>query len=274
MPAPALPTALLTALVVAGCLTACGGSQEPATVSVTVPAPPTTTASAPATAEAAPATPAVSAQKPANDTFTVAVPKGYHPVVWVRSGHEVKMRTEPSGGQVVARLGRRSEFGSPNVFGVARQSHGWVGVSTALLPNGQLGWIRLDPKRLASGATDFSIVVDLSDLRAEVLKANRPVRSFAVTVGAPGSTTPIGHFAVTDTFRGGLNAAYGCCALALSATQPNLPSGWLGGNRIAIHGTYGPIGVAASHGCVRAADADVSRLVDRVPLGTPVIIRS
>ena len=47
-----------------------------------------------------------------------------------------------------------------------------------------------------------------------------------------------GRFAVTDTFRGELNeAAYGCCALALSATQPSLPSGWFGGNRIAIHGT-------------------------------------
>src|SRR5438046_10470300 len=27
------------------------------------------------------------------------------------------------------------------------------------------------------------------------------------------------------------------CILALSATQPNLPAGWSGGNRIAIHGT-------------------------------------
>jgi lipoprotein-anchoring transpeptidase ErfK/SrfK len=101
------------------------------------------------------------------------------------------------------------------------------------------------------------------------------VRSFAVTIGAPGVETPTGRFAVTDSFRGELDpAAYGCCALALSATQPHLPSGWLGGNRIAIHGTSGPLGVAASHGCVRAADEDVSALVARVPLGTPVFIRS
>ena len=62
--------------------------------------------------------------------------------------------------------------------------------------------------------------------------------------------------------------------MALSATQPNLPSGWLGGRRIAIHGTAGPLGIAASLGCVRAADADVSELIGRVPLGTPVFIRS
>ena len=98
-----------------------------------------------------------------------------------------------------------------------------------------------------------SIVVDVSDRSAELLEGDKVERRFAVTVGAPGSDTPLGRFAVTDTFRGDLNPAYGCCALALSATQPNLPSGWLGGSRIAIHGTTGPLGIAASHGCVRAA---------------------
>ena len=99
------------------------------------------------------------------------------------------------------------------------------------------------------------------------------LRSFTVTVGAPGTSTPTGRFAVTDTFRGNLNPAYGCCAVATTARQLNLPSGWLGGDRIAIHGTSGPLGVAASNGCVRAADEDVSALVDRVQLGSPVIIR-
>jgi lipoprotein-anchoring transpeptidase ErfK/SrfK len=264
---------MLTALVLVACLGGCGDSPEPVTVSVAVPAT-QQAATAPTPSDAANAAPAVSAEQAADDTYNVAVPDGYHPVVWVRARHEVDMRTEPGGGQLVERLGRKTEYGSPNVFGVSRQEHGWVGVPTALLPNGRLGWIKLDPKRLATGATEFSIVVDLSDHRAELLKASRPVRTFAVTVGAAESATPTGHFAVTDTFRGGLNAAYGCCALALSATQPNLPSGWLGGNRIAIHGTYGTLGVAASHGCVRAANAEVSKLLDVVPLGTPVIIRS
>ena len=59
-------------------------------------------------------------------------------------------------------------------------------------------------------------------------------------------------------FRGGLNEAYGCCALATTARQINLPSGWLGGDRIAFHGTSGEIGAEISHGCIRAADEDVS----------------
>ena len=195
-------------------------------------------------------------------------------MIWVRRGHRVEIRTEPGGGELVERVGKRTEFGSPTVFGVVKQSGNWAGVSTELLANGDLGWVRLDRKRLNAGWTDVSIVVDVSERRAELLNDDEVKRSFPVTVGAPGSDTPLGRFAITDTFRGDLNPAYGCCALALSATQPNLPSGWLGGNRIAIHGTTGPLGVAASNGCVRAADSNVSALVNRVPLGTPVFIRS
>ena len=195
-------------------------------------------------------------------------------MIWVRKGEQVAIRTEPGGGDLVERVGRRTEFGSTRVFGVVRESGDWAAVSTQYLPNGRLGWVKLDEDRLRAGSVDHSIVVDLSERRAQLLDRGEPVRTFAVTVGAPGSDTPTGRFAVTDIFRGDLNPAYGCCALALSATQPHLPSGWLGGNRIAIHGTDGALGVAASHGCVRAADADVAKLVDTVALGTPVFIRA
>jgi L,D-transpeptidase catalytic domain len=200
-------------------------------------------------------------------------PGDTYPVIWVRRGRKVEIRTAPGGGDLVDRVGKRTEFGSPTVFGVVRRSGGWVGVSTPLLTNNRLGWIRLDRRRLGAGWTRLSIVVDLSERRAELRRGSATWRAFAVTIGAPGSETPTGRFAVTDTLRGGLNPAYGCCALALSATQPNTPSGWLGGRRIAIHGTSGALGLAASLGCVRAADAEVSELVSRVPLGTPVFIR-
>lgn len=202
-------------------------------------------------------------------------PKRGYPVIWVRNGHEVEIRTEPGGGKLVERAGQRTEFHSPTVFGVIDQRGDWAGVATPKLPNNELGWVKLDPKRLKAGWTRLSITIDLSERRAQLQDAGKAVKSFAVTVGAPGIETPTGRFAVTDTFRGDLtSSAYGCCALALSANQPKLPSGWIGGNRIAIHGTSGPLGIAASHGCVRAADVDVDELVDRVPLGTPVFIQA
>ena len=67
---------------------------------------------------------------------------------------------------------------------------------------------------------------------------------------------------------------YGCCILALTGHQPNLPSGWTGGDRLAIHGTDAPssIGAASSAGCLRASDEDLRVLMATVPLGTQVSI--
>ena len=209
----------------------------------------------------------------ANGRLLLRTPAHAYPVIWVRQGHQVEMRTAPGGGgelveevpqaqrvRLAERLRRdppRGQVGGRDDPGASRRPARLV---------------ELDPKKLAAGWTRLSIDVDLSTYEARFGSGNRTLRKFTVTVGAPGSDTPTGRFAVTDTFRGDLNAAYGCCALALSATQPDLPSGWLGGNRIAIHGTYGTLGAAASHGCVRAANDDVSALVKKVPLGTPVFI--
>jgi hypothetical protein len=219
--------------------------------------------------------PASSPKQPSLTRYELTVPAGAHGIVWVRRGAKVRLRTEPGGGRVAKVVGRRTEFGSPTVLGVVKQVDGWAGVTTPYLPNGQLAWLRLNPNRIDAGWTRLEIEVDLGSRSAALRDGHRVLRSFSVTVGAPGVETPTGRFAVTDTFRGDLDpAAYGCCALALSAIQPHLPSGWLGGNRIAIHGTTGPLGIAASHGCVRAGNDDVSALVDRVPLGTPVFIHS
>lgn len=193
------------------------------------------------------------------------------PLVWVRRGERIAIRTEPRG-KVVKRLRPKTPFGSRTVLAALSRRARWAGVPTPLLPDGRLGWVKLDPARLGAGWTRYAIDIDLSSRAARLRLGKRVLRSFTVTVGAPASPTPTGRFAITDTFRGHLNSAYGCCALATTATQPSLPSGWLGGNRIAIHGTTGPVGEAVSHGCIRAENGDVSALIDRVGPGTPVAI--
>jgi L,D-transpeptidase catalytic domain len=198
-------------------------------------------------------------------------PRGY-PLVWVRRGERVELRDKP-GGKLVKKVGEETFFRSRTVFAVFERRGRWAGVPTPFLPNGELAWLRLDARYLRAGWSPFEVVVDLSERNAVLMRGRRKLRSFRVTVGAPGSETPTGRFAVTDTFRGGLNPVYGCCAVALTATQPRLPSGWLGGNRIAIHGTSGSLGVADSFGCVRAADENVDFLVERAYPGTPVEIR-
>ena len=244
------------ASLVAVAISGCGAGDEAAETALPTaaePAPPT---------EVPPPRPAV-----------LRLPSDGHPVVWVRQDRHVNLFDEP-GGSAIQTVADRTEFGSRTVYGVVRTHGHWAGVSTPYLPNGQLAWVRLDPDRLRSGAVAWEIRIDLSDYEAKLVLRDRVVRSFSVSVGMPGAETPTGRFAVTDTFRGDLNAAYGCCALALTARQVRLPSGWLGGDRIAIHGTSGPLGAAISHGCVRAGDVDVSELVDRLPLGTPVVIQA
>jgi len=194
------------------------------------------------------------------------------PIVWLRRGERIALRDAPRG-KLIKRLRWKTHFGSRTVLAAFARRGRWAGVPTPLLPDGELGWVKLDPTRLRAGWTRYSIDVDLSSKAARLRLGDRVLRSFPVTVGSRASPTPTGRFAITDMFRGRLDPAYGCCALATTATQRSLPSGWIGGNRIAIHGTTGPLGIAVSHGCVRAADGDVSALIDRVGLGTPVLIR-
>ena len=227
-------------------------------------------ASKPEAVAAPAAAPAVAESDPGADR-TLVLPGEGNRVVYVLPGEQAELHSSP-GGPVLKTLGDETEFGSPHVFRVERVEGDWVGVPTPATDNGELAWLRLDGRALGAGTTPFAVDVDLSERRGTLLRNDRAVRVFTVSVGAPGTDTPTGRFAITDSFRGGLNPAYGCCAVALTAKQPNLPSGWLGGNRIAIHGTSGPLGEAISSGCVRAADRDVSAIIDHAPLGAPVTI--
>ncbi len=220
--------------------------------------------------EAVTTTEATEVSKPASPR-TLRLLEGGNPTVFVRLSQTVEVYDEP-GGKVVERVGHATEFGSRTVYSVVEQKDDWVAVLTPFTENGEPLWLELDPARIKAGRSNWNIEVDLSEFETRLYEEGKLTKSFPVSIGMPTAPTPTGRFAITDTFRGDLNAAYGCCALATTARQVNLPSGWLGGDRIAFHGTSGPLGAEISHGCIRAADEDVSDLVDMVPPGTPVEI--
>ena len=121
----------------------------------------------------------------------------------------------------------------------------------------------------------MSVEIDLSRRTLILERGGRVVRKVTVGIGRSGSPTPVGRFAVTDKLSGDrYGPYYGCCIIALSAHQPNLPANWTGGNRIAVHGTNAPgsIGAASSAGCLHATDESMRYLMARLPLGTPVTI--
>jgi hypothetical protein len=195
----------------------------------------------------------------------------YFAILELRQGARVPMLDSP-GGRQVRSVSAESEFGSPRVLGVARQSGSWLGVTSPLRPDGELGWVRFDAAKLKLYWTRYSLRVLLSKRTLELHYGGRILGRYMVSVGAAGSDTPQGRFSITDALSFDHSPYYGCCALALSGSQEHLPLGWLGGDRIAIHGTPGPVGYAASHGCIRATDETMRTLFRRVPLGTPVFV--
>ena len=179
------------------------------------------------------------------------------------------------GGRILRSLTPRTEFGSRRVLAVVAQRPGWLGVLTHHVRNSRAAWIPAAAAQLLL-APD-TLHVDLSARTLVVRRHGRVARRVGVAVGRPATSTPTGRFAVTDALVDGRPASpYGCCVLALTGRQPNLPPGWTGGDRLAIHGTTNErtLGTPASSGCLRAGDADMRWLITNVPPGTLVIIRA
>lgn len=184
------------------------------------------------------------------------------------------LRAAP-GGRRIARVRTKTEFGSARVLPVVARRGGWLRVIASELANGKRGWI--DARATEPGAVDFRIRADLSARRIEIRRNGRLVRRIRTAVGEQGTPTPTGTFGVTDkvpfTDRG---SPYGCCAVALSAHQPDTPSEWSGGDRIAIHATpvSSSIGRSVTLGCMRVPVADARWMMKNLPLGTLVSIRA
>lgn len=206
------------------------------------------------------------------DTGAPDPPGPSYDIARVIPGARIPVHESPEG-PVVKVVGAETEFGSPRSFYIAERRGEWLGVPAAALENNELGWIRDDEGAVEIVKSSFSVTADLSERVVQIRYGHRVMRSIQVTIGRAGSETPTGLFAVTDGLAGrGLGPYYGCCALALTGHQPSLPQGWIGGDRIAIHGTPGAVGAAASAGCLRASDRDMVDLFALVPLGTPVFI--
>lgn len=186
----------------------------------------------------------------------------------------VLLRERPDG-RAVRVLGRRTGYGSARVLAVVARRGDWLGVLSQHMPNSRAGWIP------ASGAElrrePYTLDVDLSSRALVVRREGRLERRIVVAVGRPGNRTPTGRFAVTDVLLiAGRGGPYGCCALALTGRQADVPQGWSGGDRLAIHGTSNSasVGQAVSSGCMRASDGDMRWLLARVPVGALVRVRA
>ena len=161
---------------------------------------------------------------------------------------------------------------------VVRRVPGWLGIPTAQRRDGALGWIRTSPLQRTT-TTRLLVTVDLSQRRTRVTSGGRLLLSAAVTVGAPGSPSPVGSTSVsarlTVTPSSGMSRSdMGPVVVALRMWQPLASPGMPLGGVMAFHGgDQSSIGSARSGGCFRMRHAALLRLARIVRAGTPVVIR-
>jgi lipoprotein-anchoring transpeptidase ErfK/SrfK len=186
------------------------------------------------------------------------------------------MTARPDGGRVVGVLPHASRYyGEPTVAWIQHvSSDGRFGrLSVPYSAPARSGWIPLAGLRDSRS----SIEVHVSLSRHELVVRRRGRRLFRApsATGSPSSPTPPGRYFVTDRVGFPPGGYLGRFAFGLSGIQPRLPSGWTGGDQLAIHGTDDPssIGRSASAGCVRVSDGTLERLRSLLRLGTPVIVR-
>jgi L,D-transpeptidase catalytic domain len=193
----------------------------------------------------------------------------------VPRGNRIALRARP-GGRILTRVQGKTEFGSPQTLAVAFRRGRWLAVRSPALGNGQVGWVDARAVNLRLLRRPLSLEVDLSRRELLIHGPKRVARRISVAIGAPETPTPPGEFYVTDKLDGAeFGPYYGCCILALSGRQPNLPRGWSGGDRLAIHGSpTATWGHAVSNGCLHADEADLRYLMALVPLGTAVTVHA
>jgi lipoprotein-anchoring transpeptidase ErfK/SrfK len=150
---------------------------------------------------------------------------------------------------------------------------GWLLVRLPGRPNGHAGWI--SAVKTTRSTTFWHLYVDTGARTVTVDWGGRPVKVFKAVVGKPSTPTPAGQFFVEEPVALGPSGIGAPFALALSA-RSNVFQEFDGGpGQIAIHGldnVGGVPGTAASHGCIRIADANARWLAARIGPGVPVLI--
>lgn len=200
-----------------------------------------------------------------------------HVARWSTVTQAVPVRDAPrAGANPIAFLETRTPERTANVVLVEdraedRAGRLWIAVRVSALPENLTGWV----PRAALGASEFvrtRLVVDLKGLDAMLLSDGRPVFRAEIGIGKPAWPTPTGEFYVRSRIRS-LSSFYGPLAFGTSARSAVLTD-WPDGGFVGIHGTSEPqlLPGRVSHGCIRMRNADILRLGELMPVGTPVSI--
>jgi lipoprotein-anchoring transpeptidase ErfK/SrfK len=163
--------------------------------------------------------------------------------------------------------------GLPLVFLVQQRQGDWLEVQLNTRPNQTTAWIRAADVTLRQ--VTHRIVVSLAARSLTVYDGQTPVMEAAVAIGDPSTPTPRGSYYIDGAVRTpDPSGVYGPFQVSVAAFSEVLMSFGSGVGQIALHGTNAPalVGGAVSNGCLRMRNADITRLANTVPIGTPIQI--
>ena len=195
-------------------------------------------------------------------------------------GTQLVARSRPGSGTILGRFAHIDQNGYPSVFGVVGMKLGshcgtsFYRVQLPVAPNGSTGWVAAWAVRLLVVHT--RIQVNLAAHSLVVYRNGKVAFHARVAIGTPDTPTPTGDYFVNERFLlANSTGPFGVAALGISAHSTVLKN-WVQGGPIGIHGTNEPtlIGDAASHGCIRLFNDDMTRLFKLAPAGTPVVIKA
>jgi lipoprotein-anchoring transpeptidase ErfK/SrfK len=163
--------------------------------------------------------------------------------------------------------------GLPLVFLVQERRGDWLEVQLNTRPNQTTAWVRAADVTLRQ--VTHRIVISLAARSMTVYDGQTPVMEAPVAIGDPTTPTPRGNYYVDGAVRTpDPSGVYGPYQISVAAFSEVLMTFGSGVGQIAMHGTNAPslVGSAVSNGCLRMRNADVTRLANTVPIGTPVQI--
>jgi len=163
--------------------------------------------------------------------------------------------------------------GLPLVFLVQQRQGDWLEVQLNTRPNQTTAWVRAADVDLRQ--VSHRVVVSLASRSLTVYDGQTAVMEAQVAIGTSSTPTPRGNYYVDGAVRTpDPSGVYGPFQVSVAAFSEVLMSFGSGVGQIAFHGTNAPslVGTAASNGCLRMNNADITRLVNTVPIGTPIQI--
>lgn len=174
-------------------------------------------------------------------------------------------------GTPTAVLANPQPSGAPLTFLVNQSGGEWMNVHLSQRPNGSTGWI--DASEVTLHRLDYSLRVSTAENTLTLYRNAELVSTFSAATGTGGTPTPVGTFYLTELLAP-TNQGYGPFAFGVSAFSDTATDFGGGIGQIGLHGTddVASIGTAASHGCIRLSNEDITTLAGILPLGTPITI--